>query len=235
MISGAFADRHGRKNTLLVTVIVSSICTTAIGLMPGYDSLGIGAIILLLVIRIGQTMAISAEPTNSTALLIELNPSVRRRGLISSSVMSGVFLGFVLGILSFFLTTTRLSETAIENWGWRIPFLSFLAIGGLVAWLLYSIDESPVFLKHKQANNLVENPIKTSFTTQLGLLFISFGYGIMMAMGNYFMLGFMPSFLTHDVKLSLEGATFAILISLLVATVLIRFAAISPTGSAGVR
>jgi MHS family proline/betaine transporter-like MFS transporter len=137
LISGAFADRHGRKNTLLVTVIASSICTAAIGLMPGYDALGIGSIILLLVIRIGQTMAISAEPTNSTALLIELNPSVRRRGLISSSVMSGVFLGFVLGILSFFLITTRLSETAIENWGWRKTFLSFQANGGLVDWLLY--------------------------------------------------------------------------------------------------
>ena len=221
IISGAFADRHGRKNTLLATVIVSSVCTAAIGSMPGYDTLGIGSIILLLVIRIGQTMAISAEPTNSTALLIELNPSDRRRGLISSSVMSGVFLGFVLGILSFFLITTRLSDTAIENWGWRIPFLSFLVIGGFVAWLLYSIEESPVFLEHKKANNLVKNPLKTSFTTQFGLLFISFGYGIMMAMGNYFMLGFMPSFLTHNIKLSLEGTTFAILLSLLVATILI--------------
>jgi len=221
LISGAFADRHGRKNTLLATVIVSSICTAAIGLMPGYDTLGIASIVLLLIVRIGQTMAISAEPTNSTALLIELDPSEKRRGLVSSSVMSGVFLGFVLGSLSFFLITTRLSETAIEDWGWRIPFLAFLAIGGFVAWLLHTIDESPVFLKHKQENKLAKSPLTVSFTTQLGLLFVSFGYGIMMAMGNYFMLGFMPSFLIHDIKLSLEGATFAILISLVVATALI--------------
>jgi MFS family permease len=183
--------------------------------------LGVVSIILLFLIRIGQTMAISAEPTNSTALLIEFNQSADRRGLISSSVMSGVFLGFVLGILSFFLITTRLSDAAIASWGWRIPFISFLVIGGFVAWLLNSVEESPVFLKHRQNDNLTSRPVATSVKTQMGLLFISFGYGIMMAMGNYFMLGFMPSFLTHDIGLGLEAANLAILVSLIVATLLI--------------
>ncbi|MEM9633483.1 MAG: MFS transporter [Pseudomonadota bacterium] len=221
VISGAFADRHGRKNTLLATVILSSLCTAAIGVMPGYDTIGVVSIVLLFAIRIGQTMAISAEPTNSTALLIEFNPDDSRRGLISSSVMSGVFLGFLLGILSFFLITTRLSDAQIESWGWRIPFLSFLVIGAIVALLLSTIDESPVFLAHKKEKKLVKAPLKQSLTGQTRLLFTSFGYGIMMAMGNYFVLGFLPSFLTHEIKLTLEEANLAIVFCLLVATILI--------------
>ncbi|MEM7445785.1 MAG: MFS transporter [Pseudomonadota bacterium] len=221
IVSGAFADRHGRKNTLLATVILSSIFTAAIGAMPGYETMGVASIILLFLIRIGQTMAISAEPTNSTALLIEFHPSDKHRGLVSSSVMCGVFLGFLLGILSFFIITTRLTDTQIAEWGWRIPFISFLVIGGFVAWMLSSVKESPVFLKHKAENTLNKSPIRSSFRGQIDLLFISFGYGILMAMGNYFALGFLPSFLTHDIGLSQENANLAIVCCLLVATILI--------------
>lgn len=221
IISGAFADRHGRKNTLLATVILSTVFTTAIGCMPGYDTLGVVSIVLLFLIRIGQTMAISAEPTNSTALLLEFHPNLKSRGLISSSVMSGVFLGFLLGIMSFFIISTQLSDAEIESWGWRIPFVSFLLIGGAVSWLLASVEESPVFLKHKKDDTLNANPIKSSLFSQVNLLFISFGYGILMAMGNYFALGFLPSFLTHNIGLTLEQANLAIVFCLAVATVLI--------------
>lgn len=220
LISGAYADKHGRRKTLLATVIISSVCTALIGILPGFDKLGYLSIGLLLLVRILQTMAISAEPTNSTALLIELGHN-DRRGLISSSVMCGVFLGFSIGILSFYLITVKLTETEIALWGWRIPFISFLLIGLLVAVLLNTVDESPVFLAHQQAGDITENPIKSSFMTQVHSLVISFGYGIMMAMGNYFLLGFMPSFLSHNIGFSLEQANLAILVCLLITTALI--------------
>ncbi|CAA0094386.1 Proline/betaine transporter [BD1-7 clade bacterium] len=220
MISGAYADKHGRRKTLLATVIISSVCTAMIGVLPGYDKLGYFSIVLLLAVRILQTMAISAEPTNSTALLIELGHN-QRRGFISSSVMCGVFLGFSIGILSFYLITVKLDDAQIALWGWRIPFISFLFIGLLVAVLLNTVDESPVFLAHKARGEINKSPIQTSFNTQIHSLVISFGYGIMMAMGNYFLLGFMPSFLTHDIGLTLEEANLAILVCLLVSTALI--------------
>jgi len=220
IVSGAFADKHGRRNTLLATVIISSLCTAAIGFLPGYDDIGAISIVLLLLIRIVQTMAISAEPTNSTALLIELGHD-ERRGFISSSVMSGVFFGFTVGILSFFLITLQLTEAQITSWGWRIPFVSFLVIGMVVAFLLTKVDESPIFLEHKNKGEIIKNPIRTAFSTQLSSLVLSFGYGIMMAAGNYFLLGFIPNFLTHDMKLSLVEANLAILIALMVTTALI--------------
>ncbi|MGI9283473.1 MAG: MFS transporter [Endozoicomonas sp.] len=208
------------KKTLLATVVISSVCTALIGILPGYDQFGYFSIVLLVIIRIFQTMAISAEPTNSTALLIELGLN-KHRGLISSSVMCGVFLGFSVGILSFYLITVELSDEQIHLWGWRIPFLSFLVIGLVVAYLLMKVDESPVFLAHQKSGEITKNPIKASFVNQMSSLFMSFGYGIMMAMGNYFLLGFVPSFLSHSTHLSLKETNLAILVSLLISTLLI--------------
>lgn len=95
LITGSWADRYGRKNTLMITIIISAITTALIGCLPPYASIGAFSTILLTILRILQTMSISAEPTNSGALLIEY-AAPNRRGLVASCVMVGVFLGFFL-------------------------------------------------------------------------------------------------------------------------------------------
>ncbi|MCL1125303.1 MFS transporter [Shewanella surugensis] len=113
-IAGVYADKHGRKNTLMATVIISSVITALIGLLPSYDSIGFFSPLLLTILRILQTMSISAEPTNSGSLLIESAPE-NRKGLVTSFVMVGIFVGFVLGIYSFYLLSSWLTAEQMSK------------------------------------------------------------------------------------------------------------------------
>ncbi|MCH9770020.1 MAG: MFS transporter, partial [Gammaproteobacteria bacterium] len=179
-IAGSYADKNGRKNTLLITVIISSLTTVGIGCLPSYHSIGFFSPLLLTLLRILQTMSISAEPTNSGALIMESSPT-NRRGLYASFVMVGVFLGFLLGIVAFLIVTSLLSVKEITAWGWRIPYLASLVIGGLVVLVLITAKESPEFLARKKTGKLDKNPILDSFKKQKFTIWICFGYGIMMA------------------------------------------------------
>ena len=219
-LAGTFADTHGRKNTLLATVCISSILTALIGCLPSYDTIGFFSPLLLTVLRILQTMSVSAEPTNSGSLLIEHAPH-HRKGLVSSCVMIGIFLGFLLGILSFLLITDYLTEAEIVNWGWRVPFLSNVVIGSLVALFLITAHESPIFLAKKAQGLLPKAPFKTAFTSHKMAMFVSFGYSLMMAVTNYFLLGFIPNFLNQDMGLNLKLSNLYITISLVITVILI--------------
>ena len=219
-IAGDFADRHGRKNTLLATVILSSITTTIIGCLPSYAEIGIWSPILLAVFRILQTMSVAAEPTNSSALLLEY-AAPNRRGFITSCVMTGVFLGFLFGIILYLLVTLLMSSEQVELWGWRLPFLISLPIGAIVSQFLWGTEESPVFLHRKETNQIPEHPLRLVREEYKMTVLVAFGYSIMMAVGNYFLVGFMPSFLVHDIHVSLEASNLYISLALIVSIILI--------------
>ena len=219
-IAGGFADRRGRKNTLLATVILSSIITTLIGCLPSYAQVGIWSPILLAVFRILQTMSIAAEPTNSSALLLEYAAD-NRRGFITSCVMTGVFLGFLLGVFLYLIVTVFLSAAQVAAWGWRIPFLISLPIGAIVAQFLYGTNESPVFLERKNNNEIASHPLRLVRREYKMTVLVAFGYSIMMAVGNYFLVGFLPSYFVHDIHVSLTASNIYISIALIVSIILI--------------
>lgn len=221
-IAGSFADRHGRKNTLLATVIITSVITALIGFLPSYNAIGFLSPFLLAVLRILQTMAVSAEPTNSGSLLIEYS-APEKKGFITSCVMVGIFLGFFLGIFSFLLISYYFTATQINIWGWRIPFIGSLLIGALVAWFLMGTKESPIFLQKKAEAKLTKNPLRESFKHYKKGMFFAFGYSLMMAVANYFLLGFIPNFLTQILGLSLKVSNLLITLSLFFTVILIPF------------
>lgn len=219
-IAGVFADKHGRKNTLLATVIISAVVTTLIGCLPSYNTIGFFSPLLLTILRIVQTMAVSAEPTNSGSLLIE-HADPTKKGLVTSCVMIGIFLGFLVGVFSFLLIVDYLTLEQIEVWGWRLPFVSSLAIGAVVAKFLFSTKESPLFISKKAEGKLNKTPLLDSFRFHKKAMLITFGYSIMMAATNYFLLGFIPNFLNSTVGLTLKDSNQYITISVLVTVILL--------------
>ncbi|WP_107771635.1 MFS transporter [Nocardioides sediminis] len=156
IVFGHFGDRVGRKKMLVTSLLMMGVATFAIGLLPTYASIGIGAPILLLACRLVQGFAVGGEWGGAVLMAAEHGED-SRRGFWSSWPQAGVALGnlFATGVL--WVLAAVQSDDAFNAWGWRIPFLlsAVLVIIGL--WVRLSIEESPVF---KEARTELETTEK---------------------------------------------------------------------------
>lgn len=157
VIAGHFGDRVSRKSMLVTTVVVMGLATMAIGLLPGYDTIGAWAPFLLVVLRVLQGLAVGGEYGGAITMAAEHAPP-GRRGLQTSWPQLGVPAGLVLGTAVFY-AFNQLPADQFLAWGWRVPFLlSFvLVIVGLAIRL--RIVESPSFTKAQQQQAVVRSPL----------------------------------------------------------------------------
>jgi MFS family permease len=145
-IFGHYGDRIGRKATLIATLLVTGIATTAVGLVPTYDSIGVWGAILLTVIRLIQGIGVGGEWGGSVLLTMEWARTNKNRGFLSSWPQFGAPCGFFLAntaVLGF----SYLSGDQFVVWGWRIPFLLSIVMVGIGLWIRLGIMETPVFQK----------------------------------------------------------------------------------------
>jgi MHS family metabolite:H+ symporter-like MFS transporter len=141
---GRLGDRIGTGKVLVGTIALMGASTTLIGLLPGYATIGIGAPILLVVLRLLQGFGAGAEIAGSTALLAEYAP-VKRRGLIASLVSLGTNSGTLGASALWALLLTVLPTAQVVSWGWRIPFLVSFVLLLFSLWVRRKLKESPVF------------------------------------------------------------------------------------------
>ncbi|WP_049572201.1 MFS transporter [Streptomyces sp. SBT349] len=144
LVFGHYGDRVGRKKLLVISLLMMGCATTLIGCVPGYATIGVAAPLLLTALRLLQGFALGGE-WGGAVLLVSEHGDARRRGFWASWPQSGAPAGNLIAVGVLSLTTTLLSESAFESWGWRIPFLlsAVLVLVGL--WIRISVDESPVF------------------------------------------------------------------------------------------
>ncbi len=144
VVFGHFGDRVGRKKMLIVSLMLMGLATVAIGLLPTYATIGVGAPILLLVCRLLQGFAVGGEWGGAVLMAAEHGDDARR-GFWSSWPQAGVALGNLLATGVLWLLALVQSDAAFHSWGWRIPFLisAVLVLVGL--WVRLSVEESPVF------------------------------------------------------------------------------------------
>lgn len=149
IVFGHFGDRVGRKKMLVTSLLLMGVATFAIGLLPTYASIGIGAPILLLACRLVQGFAVGGEWGGAVLMAAEHGDD-SRRGFWSSWPQAGVALGnlFATGVL--WVLAAVQSDEAFNSWGWRIPFLLSAVLVVIGLWVRLSIEESPVF-KETQA------------------------------------------------------------------------------------
>lgn len=143
LVMGHFGDRLGRKNVLLVTLLIMGLASLAIGLLPTYDSIGIWATVLLVIARLAQGFSAGAESAGASSLTIEHSPE-GRRGFFTSFVMMGYAAGMVLSTVVF-IPISNLPEQDLMTWGWRIPFLLSVFVLAIAFWVRTKLDETPVF------------------------------------------------------------------------------------------
>jgi MFS family permease len=143
-IFGHWGDRIGRKATLIVTLLVTGIATVAVGLVPGYDTIGIWGAILLTVIRLIQGIGVGGEWGGSVLLAMEWARSSKNRGFLSAWPQFGAPCGLFLANCAV-LFFSWYSGDQFLVWGWRIPFFlsAIMVVVGL--WIRLGIMETPVF------------------------------------------------------------------------------------------
>nr|WP_222132072.1 MFS transporter [Pseudonocardia sp. C8] len=155
---GRFADLHGRRTAMLVTILLMAGGSVVIGLLPTFAMVGWLAPVLLLLARIAQGMSLGGEVSNASAYLAEIAPP-ERRGRYSSffyiSTGSAVLIASVLG----FVLAATLTEEQLASWGWRIPFLIGGALGLIGMWMRRQMAETEQFEENKDAAAKIKNPL----------------------------------------------------------------------------
>lgn len=171
-IFGTLGDRLGRKVTFLVTITLMGLATTAIGLLGTYAQWGIAAPILLVVLRALQGLAVGGEYGGAVIYVAEHAP-LKKRGFYTGWIQIGASAGFSLSLLVVLATETLVGEEAWLAWGWRIPFISSLALLAVSVWMRLKLSESPVFTAMQKAGELARTPLREAYATpkQLRRLF----------------------------------------------------------------
>ncbi len=152
-----FGDRLGRKSMLILTLVSMGVATTAIGLLPGYATIGAAAPMLLVACRLVQGIAVGGEWGGAVLMAVEHSPPARR-GFYGSLVQIGFPLGMALGTASF-LALARLDEAAFASWGWRLPFLASALLVVVGTFIRLRVDETPDFRRDMREGKIVRFPV----------------------------------------------------------------------------
>jgi metabolite-proton symporter len=156
-VFGHWGDRIGRKATLIVTLLMMGIATTLVGVLPGADSIGKAAPLLLVLLRLVQGIAVGGEWSGSVLLSMEWGDQ-KRRGFMASLPQLGVAFGLILGTGFLYLMSSALSDGQFESWGWRIPFLFSIVLVAIGLYIRLRILETPMFAKRLKENSVSRLP-----------------------------------------------------------------------------
>jgi MFS family permease len=156
-IFGHYGDRIGRKATLIVTLLMTGIATAAVGLVPGYASIGLWGAVILTVLRLIQGIGVGGEWGGSVLLAMEWAQTNKNRGFIASWPQFGAPAGLFLANVAV-LFFSWYSGDQFLNWGWRIPFLISIVMVAIGLWIRLGILETPVFQRILAENKVERAP-----------------------------------------------------------------------------
>ncbi|QXI29608.1 MFS transporter [Pseudomonas vanderleydeniana] len=163
ILFGHFGDRIGRKSTLVASLLLMGVCTTLIGVLPGYSSIGAWAPLLLCLLRFGQGLGLGGE-WGGAALLATENAPEGKRAWFGMFPQLGPSIGFLAANGLFLILAMSLSDEQFRSWGWRIPFLlsAVLVIVGLYVRL--KLEETPIFANAVARQERVKMPLIELFS-----------------------------------------------------------------------
>lgn len=202
VILGAFADRHGRKSALILTISLMMIGTLCIAITPTYASIGIAAPIIVLIARMLQGFSAGGEFGPATAFLAEQDPG--RRGYFASWQFASQGLTTVLATGFGFGLSTLLSTGELESWGWRLPFIFGVLIGPVAYYMRSRLSETPEF----SAMPTPTSPLRELLAEHKHRLIVCLGLVVVATVTMYTIL-FMPTFAIKQLGLPPSAAYLA--------------------------
>jgi MFS family permease len=201
---GRLGDRVGRKYTFLITISLMGASTIIIGLLPGYDTIGIAAPIGFVGMRMVQGLALGGEYGGAATYVAEHAPS-DRRGSYTAWIQMTAALGLLLSLAMILGVRTVVGEGAFADWGWRVPFVLSAGLLAVSVWIRLKLNESPIFEKMKKEGGRSKAPLTEAFGTWknlrlvlIALFGITAGEAVVWYTGQFYTLFFLTQTLKLD-------------------------------------
>jgi MHS family proline/betaine transporter-like MFS transporter len=194
LVLGAYADRAGRRAAMLLSIVIMTIGTGLMAIMPTYGTIGIAAPIAVLIARLLQGFAVAGEFGSATAFLVE--HSKERKGFFASFQWFGQGLAAVLASLFGVILFGWLTTDQLESWGWRLPFFFGLLIGPIGLYIRKHVGETPEFREQGPATA----PVRQMFTEYWDRLLMCIGIVVLSTSSNYIIL-YMPTYAIKQLHL----------------------------------
>lgn len=213
-VAGHLGDRIGRKATLILTFLIMTGATAAIGLLPTYATIGIWAPLLLCILRLAQGFAIGGEWGGAAIIAVE-SAEKGRRGFFGAWPQIGVSCGFLLGTAAVALSQW-ISGDAFSDWGWRMPFLISIVLAAVGMYIRLNAMESPAFLAAKEEaerrQEKMKAPIPELFKHHRKPLFIAL-FSRFAEAGNYYLFTvFLLSYVATTLELPGHYGPIAVMV-----------------------
>ncbi|MGK3647136.1 MFS transporter [Pseudarthrobacter enclensis] len=225
IVCGYLGDKIGRQKMLVFSIMLISVATAGIGLLPTYAAIGVAAPVLLIALRLAQGFSVGGETSGALTFLAEYAPE-GKRGQITSYAQLASFLALFTGTAVAFLMYQVLPASEVTSWGWRIPFLLAIPMGFIGWYIRKAIKDTPNFEKLKEEGGLSRNPLKEAFQSaehrraMLLALFIP----LMNGAGYYVLFSYMPAFMTSSLKFPVAQGLLVTGASLVAICIAIPFA-----------
>jgi MHS family proline/betaine transporter-like MFS transporter len=206
LIFGYLGDKRGRVKTIRLSILMISIPTLLIGLIPTYASIHLWAPFILILVRIWQGISLGGEYSGNLIYLTESAPK-KWRATITSLAGTGANLGILLAALVSTACSLIFSDTFFQSTGWRIPYI----LSGVLSLAIYSgrlkMRETEAFAHLRATHRVPENPIKTVLKYNKPEVFRTIGLVCMGSVFYYLSFIYMPTFLMLSMHLSLTKAS----------------------------
>ncbi|MBK8285392.1 MAG: MHS family MFS transporter [Ahniella sp.] len=220
LVFGRLGDMVGRKHTFLVTIVIMGLSTFFVGLLPSYNSIGVAAPIILILLRMLQGLALGGEYGGAATYVAEHAPN-GKRGLYTSFIQTTATLGLFLSLLVILGCRLALGPEAFDAWGWRLPFLLSFVLLGMSVYIRMQLNESPLFQQMKEEGTHSKAPLKDSFGNWanariviLALVGATAGQAVVWYAGQFYAL----FFLTQTLKVDGTMANLLMAAALIIAT-----------------
>jgi MHS family proline/betaine transporter-like MFS transporter len=220
LVFGRIGDVIGRKYTFLLTLLLMGGSTFAIGLIPGYATIGIWAPILILLLRFVQGLALGGEYGGAATYVAEHSPA-GRRGYFTAYIQTTATLGFFLSLGVILTTRKSVGVEAFNDWGWRIPFIVSIFLIAVSVYIRLKMAESPLFAKIRKEGKISANPLRESFANKrnlkmvlLALFAAVMGQGVVWYTGQFYA----QTFIERTMSVEFEQVRYLLCFSILAAT-----------------
>ncbi len=194
LVFGHFGDRRGRRVTMLGSMALMTVAMLATAMLPTFAQIGPLAGVMLIALRCLMSFSVGGEYTGVVAYLLE-GAKDSRRGLITSCASAASELGALMAAGAAALTVWALPEEALVSWGWRLPFLFGAALASMVLIIRATLEETPEFLRQRDAGTVPEKPIRQTLTRHRSAIARGFAISALGSITYYVGITYVPVFL----------------------------------------
>lgn len=205
ILFGHFGDTRGRAKTLRISVLIITLPTLLVGIMPSYETVGLLSPILFTTLRLIQGLSIGGEYSGVMVYLAE-SATNQRRGFITSFAATGANLGFLLATVSFMVLNRVATPQVIDDWAWRVPFIFAGLPGLIVIYYRFKLTETHVYAQLQSKHQLEAHPFMAAIKYAPYQLLKILGMTCMGSTFYYVFFGYMPTYLELYIGFPLQKA-----------------------------